>query len=62
MPIYLHPAPIDIRKSFDGLFGIIKSDLNRDVRDGGLIMFLNRLGSAILGFLWETLLSNQLTT
>jgi len=31
-----------MRKSFDGLFGIIKSDLNRDVRDGGLFMFLNQ--------------------
>ena len=28
-----------MRKSFDGLFGIIKSDLNLDVRDGGLFMF-----------------------
>jgi hypothetical protein len=30
-----------MRKSFDGLFGIIKSDPNRDVRDGGLFMVLN---------------------
>jgi len=30
-----------MRKSFDELFGIIKNDLSRDVRDGGLFMFLN---------------------
>ena len=42
VPIYLHSEPIDMRKSFDGLFGIIKSDLSRDVRDGGLFMFLNQ--------------------
>ncbi|MFN9346977.1 MAG: IS66 family insertion sequence element accessory protein TnpB, partial [Planctomycetota bacterium] len=36
VPIYLHSEPIDMRKSFDGLFGIIKNDLSRDVRDGGL--------------------------
>jgi hypothetical protein len=30
VPIYLHSEPIDMRKSFDGLFGIIKSDLNRE--------------------------------
>ncbi|MFM7928065.1 MAG: IS66 family insertion sequence element accessory protein TnpB, partial [Pirellula sp.] len=41
VPIYLHSEPIDMRKSFDGLFGIIKNDLSRDVRDGGLFMFLN---------------------
>jgi hypothetical protein len=28
--IYLHADPIDMRKSFDGLFGIIKSDLHLD--------------------------------
>jgi transposase len=39
--IYLHAEPIDMRKSFDGLFGIIKSDLGRDAREGGLFMFLN---------------------
>jgi hypothetical protein len=31
--IYLHAEPVDMRKSFDGLFGIIKSDLQIDVRD-----------------------------
>jgi transposase len=40
VPIYLHAEPIDMRKSFDGLFGIVKADLQRDVRDGGLFMFL----------------------
>jgi transposase len=41
VPIYLHAEPIDMRNSFDGLFGIVKADLQRDVRDGGLFMFLN---------------------
>ena len=30
VPIYLHSEPIDMRKRFDRLFGIIKSDLNRE--------------------------------
>ncbi len=33
VPIYLHAEPIDMRKSFDGLFGIVKADLQRDVRN-----------------------------
>ena len=41
VPIYLHAEPIDMRKSFDGLFGIVKADLQRDVHDGGLLLFLN---------------------
>ena len=39
--IFLHAEPIDMRKSFDGLFGIIRLDLSLDVRDGGLFLFLN---------------------
>ena len=34
VPIYLHSEPIDMRKSFDGLYGIIKNDFQRDVRQG----------------------------
>jgi hypothetical protein len=30
VPIYLHSKTIDMRTSLDGLFGIIKSDLNRE--------------------------------
>jgi hypothetical protein len=43
-----------MRKSFDGLFGIIKSDLNRDVRDGGLFMFLNQRLNRIKILSWDT--------
>jgi hypothetical protein len=44
--IYLHTDPIDMRKSFDGLFGIIKSDLHLDVRDGGVFMDHPKLACA----------------
>jgi transposase len=54
VPIYLHSEPIDMRKSFDGLFGIIKSDLNRDVRDGGLFMFLNQRLNRLKILYWDT--------
>jgi hypothetical protein len=54
VPIYLHSEPIDMRKSFDGLFGIIKSDLSRDVRDGGLFMFLNQRLNRLKILYWDT--------
>jgi hypothetical protein len=54
VPIYLHSQPIDMRKSFDGLFGIIKSDLSRDMRDGGLFMFLNQRLNRIKILYWDT--------
>ncbi|MFN9916967.1 MAG: IS66 family insertion sequence element accessory protein TnpB, partial [Pirellulaceae bacterium] len=51
--IYLHTEPIDMRKSFDGLFGIIKSDLHLDVRDGGVFMFLNLRLNRINLMYWD---------
>lgn len=51
--IYLHNQPIDMRKSFDGLFGIVKADLNLDVREGGLFMFLNLRRNRIKIMYWD---------
>ena len=51
--IYLHTEPVDMRKSFDGLFGIIKSDLHLDVRDGGVFMFLNLRRNRIKLLHWD---------
>jgi transposase len=51
--IYLHAEPIDMRTSFDGLFGIIKSDLKLDVRNGGLFMFLNLRRNRIKLMYWD---------
>ena len=51
--IYLHTQPIDMRKSFDGLFGIIKSDFHLDVRDGGVFMFLNLRRNRIKLMHWD---------
>jgi hypothetical protein len=52
--IYLHSAPIDMRKSFDGLYGIILSDFHRDVREGGLFLFLNRRRNQAKILYWDT--------
>jgi transposase len=51
--IYLHTQPIDMRKSFDGLFGLIKSDLQIDAREGGLFMFLNLRRNRIKLMYWD---------
>lgn len=51
--IYLHSEPIDMRKSFDGLFGIVKNDLQIDVRHGGLFMFLNLRRNRIKLMYWD---------
>jgi len=39
---YLYPLPVDLRKSFYTLSGIITSSMNQNVRDGGVFIFMNR--------------------
>ena len=39
---YLYPLPVDMRKSFYTLSGIVTSSMNQNVRDGGVFIFINR--------------------
>lgn len=51
--IYLHTKPIDMRKSFDALFGIVAADFGRDVRAGGLFLFINQSRNRIKLLYWD---------
>ena len=42
---YLYPLPVDMRKSFYTLSGIVKNDMAQDVRDGAVFIFVNRKGT-----------------
>ena len=53
MRIFLHTRPIDMRKSFDALFGIVTSDFARDVRQGGLYLFINQSRNRIKLMYWD---------
>lgn len=52
--IYLCTEPIDLRKGFDGLTGIVTSTLGRSVTDGSLFLFVNRKRDRIKALWWET--------
>jgi transposase len=39
---YLYPHPVDMRKSFYTLSGVVNSLMNQNVRDGGVFIFMNR--------------------
>ena len=41
--IFLAPGPTDLRRSFDGLHGMVRSQLEEDPRSGHLFLFCNRL-------------------
>lgn len=39
---YLYPLPVDMRKSFYTLNGIVTTAMKHDVRSGGVFIFINR--------------------
>jgi len=39
---FLYPAPVDMRKSFYTLSGIVSSVMKRDVQSGEVFIFVNR--------------------
>jgi transposase len=51
--IYFHLPPTDMRKSFDGLCGIVESVFEQDVLDGHLFLFVNRRQDRIKALWWE---------
>ena len=53
-PIYLCTQPVDFRKGFDGLTGIITTSLDLSVTSGSLILFVNRRQDRIKALWWET--------
>jgi transposase len=51
--IYLYRAPCDMRKSFDGLCGIVRSELGVDPMSGSLFVFVNRRRNLIKLLYWD---------
>ena len=51
--IYFCSQPVDFRKSFDGLCGIVESVFAMNVLDGHLFLFINRRGDRIKALWWE---------
>ncbi len=39
---FLYPLPVDMRKSFYTLSGIVSSAMGQNVREGGVFIFVNR--------------------
>lgn len=51
--IYLCTTPTDMRKSFDGLQGMVREFLGQDPLSGHLFLFLNRRRDRVKVLLWE---------
>jgi transposase len=51
--IFIHALPTDMRKSFDGLCGIVKGDFHQDILDGDYFVFFNRVLDRCKILLWD---------
>lgn len=51
--IYLCTRPVDLRKSFDGLSGLVESVFGRNLLDGHLFLFLNKRRDRLKALWWE---------
>jgi transposase len=51
--IYLYRGVCNMRKSFDGLCGIVRSDLGADPLSGSLFVFVNRRRSLVKLLYWD---------
>jgi transposase len=51
--IFLYAKDVDMRKSFDALYGIVQTEFKKDVRLGDLFLFLNRRLDRIKLIYWD---------
>ena len=51
--IYLYRPPCDMRKSFDGLCGLIRTEMNADPFSGSLFVFCNRRLNMVKLLYWD---------
>lgn len=51
---FLFPQAVDMRKSFDGLSGIVKEQMGKDVLSGDVYIFLGRDLTKIKLLVWES--------
>jgi transposase len=51
--ILAYRRPIDMRKSFDGLIGIVQATLREDPLSGTLFVFFNRRGNYLKLVYWD---------
>lgn len=51
--ILAYQKSIDMRKSFDGLLGIVKRELKEEPLSGTLFLFINRRGNYLKGVFWD---------
>jgi transposase len=51
--VFAHAGAVDLRKSFDSLFALVRDALNRDPLSGHVFLFVNRVRSSCKALYWD---------
>ena len=51
--VWAYPRPADLRKGYNGLFGLVTQGLGRDPLSGDLFIFVNRRRTGCKVLLWD---------
>lgn len=64
--VFAYPRPADLRKGYDGLYGLVQNGLGRDPLSGELFLFVNRRRTTCKVLLWDgtglCIFQNQLSS
>ena len=51
--IYVAAEAVDMRKGFDGLYGLVRDQLGQDPLSGHLFLFTNRMHTRLKALVWD---------
>jgi transposase len=51
--VFAYPEPVDLRKGYDGLFGLVKTGLGRDPLSGDLFLFVGKRRTGCKVLIWD---------
>ncbi len=51
--VFVYGQPVDMRKSFDGLYCLVQHKLGEKPSSGDLFLFLNRRRNYLKGLIWD---------
>ena len=51
--VFAFPAAVDLRKGYDGLYGLVQTGLKRDPLSGELFLFVNQSRKLCKVLLWD---------
>jgi transposase len=53
MRVFAYPRPADLRKGYDGLYGLVQNTMGGDVLGGDLFLFVNRRRDICKVLVWD---------